>query len=145
MISTPVVRPLFMLLLMKFTGTSFYGLFKKSLVSVNVIFSTAVAKFCLGRRVRGGGVGRCVAFVISTFITSLYTSATLVFSAASRVTLTADMLCLIPKIPLVGNIVSIMRKCILAKFTHLARTSLLVIDVTVNLSFALLVMGGDLV
>lgn len=143
--STPGVSPLFILLLIKFTGTSFYGLFNNSVVSVNVIFSTAVAKLFLGRRVRGGGVGRCVVFVISTFITSLYTSATLVFSAASRVTLTADILCLIPNIPLVGNIVSVMRKCVLAKFTQLARTTLLVIDVTVNLSFALLVIGGDLV
>lgn len=144
-ISSPLIDPLFVLILVGFANASFCRLFGGDLTSMGIVFSATIIGFFLKQQMQIRKYNHYITFVVSAFMASFCASVALIFDTTSDIALATSVLFLIPGVPLINGVIDIVEGYILTGFARLVNAIMLIICIAIGLSFTLMMVKNNLI
>ena len=144
-ISVPRMNSLLLLLLVGLANASFCKLFNGDWLSMFIVFIATVIGFFVKTQLQKRHVNNYIIFIVSAFVASLFSSATLFFNTTSGIALATSVLFLIPGVPLINGVIDIVEGHTLTGITRLVNALLLIVCLAIGLSFTLILFKGSLI
>lgn len=144
-ISVPRINALLILLLVGLANASFCRLFKGDWFSMLIVFIATITGFLVKTQLQKKYINHYIIFVVSAFVSSLFSSAALFFNTTSGIALATSVLYLIPGVPLINGVIDIVEGHTLIGISRLANAFLLIVCVAIGLSFTLILFKGSLI
>ena len=144
-VSSPMIHPLFVLLLVGFANASFCRLFGGDPISMGIVFSATITGFFLKQQMQKKKINHYIIFIVSAFASSLCASTSLIFDTTSEIALATSVLYLVPGVPLINGVIDIVEGYVLTGFARLTEAALLIINIAIGLSFTLLLVKNSLI
>lgn len=144
-IKAPRMNSWLLLLLVGFANASFCRLFKGDWTSVAIVFFATLAGFFVRTQLLKNKVNHYIVFIVSAFVASIFSAATLFFDATSDVALATSVLFLIPGVPLINGVIDIIEGHTLTGISRLANAFLLIVCIAIGLSFTLFLFKDQLI
>lgn len=144
-ISAPRMNALLLLLLVGLANASFCKLFNGDWLSMFIVFIATIIGFFVKTQLQKQHVNNYIIFIVSAFVASLFSSATLFFNTTSGIALATSVLFLIPGVPLINGVIDIVEGHTLTGITRLVNALLLIVCLAIGLSFTLILFKGSLI
>ena len=144
-VSSPMIHPLFVLLLVGFANAAFCKLFGGDTISMGIVFSATITGFFLKQQMQKKKINHYIIFIVSAFVSSLCASTSLIFDTTSEIALATSVLYLVPGVPLINGVIDIVEGYVLTGFARLTEAALLIINIAIGLLFTLLLVKNSLI
>ncbi len=143
-ISSPKMDPLCMLFLVGFANASFCALFGGDWTARIIVFSATLIGFYTKQAMQKRKINHYIIFVVSAFIASLTASSALTLQTTAEIAIATSVLYLVPGVPLLNGVIDIVEGHVLTGCTRLIQALLLVLCISVGLSFTLMLISNSL-
>ena len=143
-VESPLIHPLFVLILAGFANASFCRLFGGDWPSMGIVFFATVTGLFLKQQMTGAHINHYLTFIASAFVASLCASTALIFKTSSEIALATSVLFLVPGVPLINGVIDVVEGYVLTGFARLVEASLLIVCIATGLSFTLLLVKDNL-
>lgn len=143
-ISTPRIRPLYVLILASLANASFCRLFGGDWLSAGIVLLATMAGMFLRQKMSATSLNHYVVFISSAFVASLCASVSLMFNTTSDIALATSVLFLVPGVPLINGVIDIVEGHTLTGFARLTQAGLLIVCIAIGLSATLMLVKNNL-
>lgn len=144
-ITAPRMHPFVLLVLVGMANAAFCRLFNGDWISVLVVFFATLGGFYVRTQLLKKSINHYIVFIVSAFVASILSAATLFFNASSDTALATSVLFLIPGVPLINGVIDIIEGHTLTGISRLTSALLLIVCIAIGLSFTLLLLKNQLI
>lgn len=125
-VKAPRTHPLFVLIFVGLANASFCRLFGGDFPAMGIVFWATMIGFLCKQELIAQKINHYVAFIISAFVASLYTSISQIFSVNIEIALSTSVLYLVPGVPLINGIIDVLEGYVQTGLSRLLEAFLLI-------------------
>jgi uncharacterized membrane protein YjjP (DUF1212 family) len=140
----PGMSACLILLLAALANASFCRLFGGDAGAVGVVFCSTLAGFFIRQQMHRRAINHFLVVTVSAFVSSICASAALFLDSAATVAIASSVLYLIPGVPLINGVIDIVEGHTLTGISRLIQAFLVIICITLGMSFSLLLLHKSL-